>query len=161
MPPGQSLGIALVIVLAVFGGLYLVWRSRKSGSYLRIAIGASFASMFAAGGTLFLLRGEPNILIAFGGAIAFYTWAFKHGFMTWHDYRRQAPSHATLKTMFRVYFGGSLIAGCVFGIGCLLYGGAMGVLGAALSAWWCVFQFWVLKRVNQEATDRPQQAWGR
>jgi hypothetical protein len=117
--------------------------------------------MFAAGGTLFLLRGEPNILIALGGAIAFYTWAFKHGFMTWQDYQRRAPSHATLKTMFRVYFGGSLIAGCVFGIGCLLYGGAMGVLGAALSAWWSLFQFWVLKRVAQEPTDRPQQAQGR
>jgi len=41
MPPGQALGIALVIVLAVIGGLYLVWRSHTTGSYLRIVIGAS------------------------------------------------------------------------------------------------------------------------
>jgi hypothetical protein len=153
MPPGQAFGIAIVIVLAVFGSLYLVWRSRRTGSYLRIVIGTSFASMFAACGTLFLLYAEPNILIALGGAIAFYTWAFKHGFMAWHDYQRQSPSHASLKTMFRFYFGGHLVAGCVFGIGCLLYGGGVGVLGAALSAWWGLFHFWVLKRVTHEAGD--------
>jgi hypothetical protein len=158
MPPGQALGIALVIVLAVIGGLYLVWRSHTTGSYLRIVIGASLATMLAAGGTLFLLHAEPNILIALGGAIASYTWAFKHGFMAWHDYQRRPPSYATLKTMFSFYFGGNLVAGCVFGIGCLIYGGALGVLGAALCAWWSLFHFWVFKRVRRETADHPQQA---
>jgi len=52
--------------------------------------------------------------------------------------------------MLRFYFGGHLVAGCVFAFGSLIYGGAIGVLGAALSAWWSVFQFWFLKRVTQD-----------
>jgi hypothetical protein len=65
--------------------------------------------------------------VTMGGAIAAYTWGFKHAFMTWHDYQRRAPSYETLKRMLRFYFGGNLVAGCVFGVGCLTYGGAMGV----------------------------------
>lgn len=162
MPPAQALGIAVVIVLVVFGYLYVGWRSTagdKTASYLRAVVGGAIASMFVGCGTFLLLLAEPNILIALGGALAFYTWAFKHVFMTWQDYQRRAPSHATLKTMFRFYFGGNLVAGCMFSIGWLLYGGARGVLGAFLSAWWSLFHFWVLKRVTPEA-DPPQQAKG-
>ena len=106
MPPGQALGIALVIVLAVIGGLYLVWRSHTTGSYLRIVIGAS--------------RDSENDV----------------QFLLWRN----------------------LVAGCVFGIGCLIYGGALGMLGAALCAWWSLFHFWVFKRVRRETADHPQQA---
>jgi hypothetical protein len=161
MPPGQAFGIASIIVLAVFGVLYIVWRSTaadKTAFYLRTVMSALSVSLLAGTGTFILLLGEPNILIAVAGGILLYTSACNHGFMAWHEYQGRASSHPSLNTMFLFYIGGRALAGCLCGIGCLLYGGALGMLGAALCAWWSLFHFWVFKRVTREAMDRPQQA---
>ena len=161
MPLGQALGIALVIVVAVLGFHLILWRSTaadKTGSYLRRVMSALSVSILAGGGTGFLLLGEPNVLIAVAGGILLYSSAFNHGFMAWHEYQGRTSSHPSLRSMLRFYFGARVVAGCVCAIGCLIYGGALGVLGAALSAWWSLFHFWVLKRVTREAADRSQQA---
>jgi hypothetical protein len=161
MPPGQALGIALLFALAVLGFHLILWRSTapdKTGSYLRRVMNALSVSMLAGGGTGFLLLGEPNVVIAVAGGILFYSSAFNHGFMAWHEYQGRTSSHPSLRSMLRFYFGARAVAGCVCAIGSLIYGGAMGLLGAFLSAWWSLFHFWVLKRVTREAADRPQQA---
>ena len=102
--------------------------------------------------------GASNVVIAVAGGILFYSSAFNHGFMAWHEYQGRTSSHPSLRSMLRFYFGARAVAGCVCAIGSLIYGGAMGLLGAFLSAWWSLFHFWVLKRVTREAADRPQQA---
>jgi hypothetical protein len=163
MPPGQAFVIASVIVLAVFGFLYIAWRSTvadKTASFLRALISALTASMLVGVGTFSLLVGEPNVLIGVGVGIAVYASAFKTGFMAWYRSHPQggASSHATVKAMFPFYVGGNLAAGCLCVIGCLVYGGAVGVLGASLSACWALLHLWVLKRVTQETPARSQEA---
>jgi hypothetical protein len=153
--------IASVIVLAVFGFLYIAWWSTgadKTASLLRALLSALTASTLVGVGTVFLLVSEPNILIGAGVGIAVYASAFKTGFMGWHHSRGRASSHGSLKTMFRFYSGGNLVAGCLCGVGSLTYGGAVGVLGAFLSACWALLHLWVLKRVTRDAADRPQDA---
>jgi hypothetical protein len=155
MPPGQAFVIASVIVLAVFGFLYIAWRSTatdRTASYLRTAMSVVSASMSAGVGTFFLLLGEPNIQIAVGVGIAVFASAFKTGFMVWHRHHGGALSHGTIRTMLRFSLGGNLVAGSLCGIGCMIYGGAVGVLGACLSACWALLHFWVLRHVIREAT---------
>ena len=160
MPPGQAFVIAVVTVLAVFGYLYIVWRSTvadKTGLYLRRVMSAVLTSMLVGSATFFLLLAEPNILISVGLGIAVYASALKNGFMGWHRY--QGPSsHGTLKTILRFYSGGNIVAAACAGIGCLIYGGAVGVLGAFLSLWWALLHFSFFKRVTQEPADRPQES---
>ena len=155
--------IASVVVLTVFGFLYITWRSTaadRTASYLRSAMSAVSASLLAGGGTFFLLVSEPNILIGVGVGLALYASALKTGFMARHRSHVEglASSHGTLRTMLRFYFGGNLIAGCLCVLGCLIYGGAVGVLGASLSACWALLQFWILKRVTRETAERSQEA---
>jgi hypothetical protein len=159
MPSSQALGIAVVIVLVMLGVVYIGWRSTaadKAGSYLRRVMSALSVFLLAGVGTGFLLLGEPNIMIAVAGGILMYSSAFQRGFMAWHEYQGRTSSHPSLASMFRSYFGARAVAGCVCAIGSLVYGGAIGVLGAFLSAWWGLFHVWVFKRVTQEAVDRPQ-----
>jgi len=160
MPPGQALVLASAIVLAVFGVLYMAWRSTatdRTASCLRTAMNAVSASTLAGVGTFFLLFGEPNILIAGGVAVALYASAFRTGFMG-HRRHDRASSPGSVRTMFRFYLGGKVVGGSLCAIGCMTYGGAVGVLGAFLSACWTVLHFWVLRRVVLEAADRPLEA---
>ena len=153
MPPRQAFIIACVIVLAVLGLLSLVWRSTladTTASYLRRGMSALSASMFAGIGTFFLLAGEPNILIGVGVGIAAYASALKRGFISDYASQGRASSQATLNTVLRFSTGGNIVAGCSCGIGCLMYGGAVGVLGASLSACWTLLQLWVLTRMARE-----------
>ena len=101
MPPGQAFVIALATVLAVFGYLYIVWRSTvadKTGLYLRRVMSAGMTSMLVGSGTFFLLLAEPNILISVGLGSAVYAAALKNGFMGWHRYQGLS-SHGTLRTI--------------------------------------------------------------
>jgi hypothetical protein len=118
---------------------------------------AGMTSMLAGSGTFFLLLAEPNILISVGLGIAVYAAALKNGFMGWHRYQGLS-SHGTLRTILRFYSGGNLVAAGLCGIGCLIYGGAVGVLGAFLSVYWALLHFWMLKRLTRETADRPQEA---
>ena len=161
MPPGQALLIALVTVLAVFGYLYIVWRSTvadKTGLYLRRVMSAVLTSLLVGSATFFVLLGEPNILISVGLGIAVYASALKNGFMGWHRFQNRPESYGTLKTILRFYSGGNVVAAGFCGIGCLIYGGAVGVLGAFLSVYWALLHFWMLKRLTRETADRPQEA---
>jgi hypothetical protein len=60
--------------------------------------------------------------------------------------------------MFRFYLLGNFVAGCLCGIGCVIFGGAIGVVGAVLSACWALLHVWVLKHVTRDAAKRPQEA---
>ncbi len=157
MPLGQAFVIASGLVLAVFGFLYIAWRSTaadQTASFLRAMFSALSASILTGIGTFFLLVREPNLLIGIGMGIGAYASAFKTGFMGWHEYLGRAPSHPTFKAMFHFYSLGNVVAGCLSGIGCLAYGGAVGVVGASLSACWAVLHLWVLKRVTREAASK-------
>jgi hypothetical protein len=161
MPPGQAFVIALVTVLAVFGYLYIVWRSTvadKTGLYLRRVMSAVLTSMLVGSATFFVLLAKPNILISVGLGIAVYASALKNGFMGWHRYQDRPSSHGTLKTILRFYSGGNVVAAGFCGIGCLIYGGAVGVIGAFVSVWCALLYFSFFKRVTQEPGDRPQES---
>lgn len=153
MPLGTALVIASGLVLAVFGFLYIAWRSTatdRTASFLRAMLGALSASMLTGIGTFFLLVREPNLLIGAGMGIGAYASAFKTGLVGWHQFAGGSRSQPTFKAMFRFYSLGNVVAGCLSAIGCLAYGGAVGVLGACLSASWAVLHVWVLKRVTRE-----------
>ena len=157
MPMEQAFVIASGVVLTVFGFLYIAWRSTaadRTASFLRAMFSALSASMLTGIGTFFLLVREPNLLLGAGMGIGAYASAFKTGFLGWQQYLGRAPSHSTFKVMFHCYSLGHVVAGSLSGIGCLAYGGAVGVLGACLSACWAVLHLWVLKRVTREAASK-------
>jgi hypothetical protein len=152
-PIAQALVIASGLVLGVFGFLYMAWRSTaadRTASLLDAMSSALSASMLAGIGTFLLLVGKPNLLIRIGMGIWAYTSAFKRGFMAWHRSSGRPSSHPTFKAMFRFYSLGNLVAGGLAGIGCLSYGGAIGVVGASLSAYWVVMHSWLLNRLARE-----------
>jgi len=153
MPIAQAFVIASGLVLGVFGFLYIAWRSTsadRTASFLGAMFSALSASMLAGIGTFLLLVGEPNLLIGIGVGIWAYASAFKRGFMAWHRYSGRPSSHSTFKAMFHFYSLGNLAAGGLAGIGCLSYGGAVGVVGASLSAYWVVMHLWLLNRLARE-----------
>jgi hypothetical protein len=161
MPLGQAFVIASGVVLAVFGFLYMAWRSTgpdKTASILRALFSALSASILVGIGTVLLLVSEPNTLMGLGMAIGAYTSALKTAFIGWHDHRGRVPSHSTFKALFRVYPLGNLVAGCLFGIGCLVYGGPLGVLGASASLCWAAMHLWLLKRVTAEGANRAERS---
>jgi hypothetical protein len=153
MPIAQAFVIVSGLVLAVFGFLYIVWRSTAAdptASFLGAIFSAISASMQAGIGTFFLLVREPNLLIGVGVGLWAYASAFKGGFMAWHHYSGRSPSHSTFKAMFHFYSLGNVVAGCLAGIGCLAYGGAVGAVGASLSAYCVVLHLWLLNRPTRE-----------
>jgi len=138
-----------------------VWRSTvadKTGLYLRRVMSAVLTSMLVGSATFFVLLAKPNILISVGLGIAVYASALKNGFMGWHRYQDRPSSHGTLKTILRFYSGGNVVAAGFCGIGCLIYGGAVGVIGAFVSVWCALLYFSFFKRVTQEPADRPQES---
>ena len=160
MPLGQAFALAFGLAFTILGFLYIAWRSAgrdQTASILRALLTALSVSMLVGTGTFFLLVREPNVLIAVGMAIFGYASAFKTGFMGWH-HLRQAPSLSTFKAMFRVYSSGNLVAACLFGIGCVIYGGPVGVLGAFVALYWALLHLWLLKRATPGEASEAEQA---
>jgi hypothetical protein len=158
MPLGQAFAVAFGLAFAVFGFLYIVWRSGgrdKTASILRGMFTALRVGTSVGAGTLFLLMREPNVLIGVGAAILFYTDAFKNGFVGWH-HRIEAPSISALKAMLRIHSLGNLVSASLCGIGCVIYGGPIGVLGAFAALYWALLHLWVLKRVTADEAGEAE-----
>jgi hypothetical protein len=66
-------------------------------------------------------------------AIFAYASAFKTGFMGWH-HLGQTSSLSSFKAMFRIYSSANFVAACLSGIGCVIYGGPVGV---RVPSWRC------------------------
>lgn len=155
MPVGQALVVAFGLASAVLGFLYITWRSTgrdRTASILRALLTAVSVSVLIGTGTFFLLVREPNVLIGMGIAVYAYASAFRRGFMGRRD-AGQALSIEKITTMFRVHAAGNLVAATLCGIGCVTYGGALGVLGVFVSLYWIVLHLWLLNRVTQHGTD--------
>jgi hypothetical protein len=108
-------------------------------------------------GTFFLIVRLPTVLIGLGMAIFAYAAAFKTGFMRWHRLR-QTASLSSFKTMFRVYSSANLVAACLSGIGCVIYGGPVGVLGAFVALYWFLMNLWFLKRFTRDEASEDERA---
>lgn len=155
MPVGQAFVVAFGLAFAVLGFLYITWRSTGrdwTASVLRSLLTAIVASVFVGTGTFFVFVREPNFLIAVGVAVYAYASAFKRGFMGWR-HAGQALSVANMTRMSRVYAAANLVAATLCGIGCLTYGGAIGVLGVFVSLYWIVLHLWMLNRVTRRWTE--------
>jgi len=50
--------------------------------------------------------------------------------------------------MLQIYSAANLVAGSLCGIGCAIYAGPIGVLGAVVSLYWICLQGWLLARVR-------------
>ena len=73
--------------------------------------------------------------------------------MEW-SHLRHVPGLSTINLMLRIYFWGNVVAACLCGVGCVIYGGPVGVLGACVSLSWALMHLWFLKRFT------PDQARG-
>jgi hypothetical protein len=156
MPLGQAFVIAFGVVLAVFGFLLVAWRSTRSDRtaiFLRALLNVLSVILLVGIGAFFCWVGKPNLLVGAGMGMAAYASAFRTGFMGWHDYLGRAPSHPTLRVMFRFHFLGNVVASCLCGIGCLTYGGAVGVLGASASGCLAALHLSLLRRVTRETAN--------
>jgi len=152
MPLGQAFGVAFGLAFAVLGFLYIVWRSAghdQTASILRALLTALSVSMWVGAGTFFLLVRQPNVLIGVGIAFFAYAAAFRDAFLGWR-HLGQTPPLSTLKTMFRIYSLGNLVAACLCGIGCVIFGGPIGALGALAALYWTLLHLWFFKRVTAD-----------
>lgn len=160
MPLGQAFAFAFGLAFVVLGFLYLVWRSAgrdQTASILRALLTGLSVSMLVGTGTFFLLVREPSVLIGVGLAIFAYAAAFKTGFMGWH-HLGQTSSLSSFKAMFRVYSSANLVAACLSGIGCVIYGGPVGVLGAFVALYWVLLNLWFLKRFTPDGAAEEEPA---
>lgn len=151
----QAFVIAFGLAFTVLGFLYIAWRSTgrdRTASILRSLLTGVLVAVLIGTGTFFLLAGEPNVLIRTGIAVYAYASAFRRGFMGWRHAGRSL-SLENITTKSRVYAAANVVAATLCGIGCLTYGGAIGVLGALVSLYWIVLHLWFLNRFTRHGAD--------
>ena len=152
MTVGQAFGVALGLVFAVHGYIFIAWRSTardRTASILGVVLTALSVSILIGSGTFLLWLREPNALVAVGMGIFTYASAFRAGFMEW-SHLDHVPALSTINLMFRIYFWGNVVAACLCGVGCVIYGGPLGVLGACVSLSWTLMNLLFLKRITSD-----------
>jgi hypothetical protein len=112
----------------------------------RIVISLGFAATLFWLGASALRSSRPNVWIAGGLAVVLWTVAFVFADRL-RDLRAASSVQAVLLRRWRIQFAGYLIAACLWSIGCVIYGGAIGVFGAVVGVMVGCFSFWGLQQL--------------
>ena len=157
MPLGQAFAFAFGVAFVVLGLLYVTSRAAgrdRTASVLSALLTGLFVSMMVWVGTFALLMSEPNVLIGVGMAILAYASAFRTGFGAWRHLGRTS-SLSSFKAMFLISCSANVIAAFLSSIGCVIYGGPVGVLGFFVALYWLLVNMWLLKGfTSREASEQ-------